>query len=361
MFLFILGIFLLILAVFMEKFRLGQVLNFIITYLIIIGVVSFVEYTPDRVFYIYWIHNIPEKLEPFFKITANFIVKNGYDYHELHLFFTFTYTFLLLFLISRFSTKLYIISLLYIVTIFIFYVTQLRYFMGYYAVCLGLYYLYVKRNLFWAIILLVFGVSNHYGLFLFGVIVLFFYIKPNKLLSSLLIGTIGVVLFTLFIVILGSTIFSQIRFIGYFVSELQSSLLGGLLTFFPYLIIVFAIQKLHQNNIKIRRNIVQDKKYMYLYIMSVANIIFIGEALITQVIGHRMIMTATLFQIMFVFYSVSFYDNRKKNILIIKFLFSFLALFCYMYFFSELVAGSGSNDDIMEILKSNKLLNYFIL
>lgn len=359
MFLLILGVFLLIVTLFLEKFKLGQLLNFIIIYVVIVCIVGYVEYTPDKEFYIYWLYTIPEKLEPFFKFVARFLVKHNYEFPELQIIFTFTYTFLLLFFISRFSKKIFIVSLLYLATIFIFYVTQLRYFMGYYAVCLALYYLYVKRNFLLTAIFLAFGIANHYGLVLFIAIVPFFYVKSDKLLSRLLIVTLGVLLFTSIVLILGATVLSQVRFIGYFFDELQSTFLGGVLTFLPYVIIVYIIYRLHLSNLKKDPNILSDKKYTFLFIMSIANITLLGGALITQVIGHRMIMTASLFQILYVFQTLKYYNGIQKTKLIVGFVFSILFLYFYLYVFIDLVVGNSSNEDILLILKSNKILNYF--
>ncbi|MEN4761974.1 MULTISPECIES: EpsG family protein [unclassified Chryseobacterium] len=360
MFLVQLFIFMLILSLFLDKFKLGQILNFLMIFLIIIIILGFVDYTPDKKFYEYWIYNIPDHLEPFFKLSATYLVKHQYGYKELHLFFISTYTFILLFLISRFSNKLFLISLLHISTILIFYVTQLRYFMGFYAVCLGIYYFYVSRNLLLAIFFLVFGMSNHYGLISFVAIIPFFHIKTDKILSKLVIVTIIILLVTLFIVGVGAAAFSQVRFIGYFVSELQSSFLGGLLTFLPYIIIVYFIQQLHKKNISKNSNITDDKKYHFLYIMSITNICLLGVALITQVVGHRMIMPATLFQILFVFYSMKYYDGDEKAILVIKFISIVVIFLFYMYVFTELIAGGGSSEDIIKIFTSNKLLNLFL-
>jgi len=361
MFLLILSIFIIILTSFLEKFDLGKVISFLIVHAVIFGIVGFVEYTPDKEFYIYWLYNLPESIEPFFKITVGYLVKHGYAFPELQMFFTFVYTFLLLFLISRFSGKLFIISILYIATIFIFYVTQLRYFMGYYAMCLSLYYLYVKKNYIAAIIFLIFGIANHYGLFLFGVIVPFFYIKTDKIIPRLFTVTVTVLLLTSIILVLGTTSFSQIRFVAYFFSELQSSFLGGLLTFIPYLGIVYLIYRLHIMTIKRNEELLEDRKYMFLFIMSIANITLIGAALIIQVIGHRMIMTATLFQILYVVYVLKYYEKPEKIKLLIKFGMSVVFLCFYIYIFVDLVTNTNTKDDIILIFKSNKILNYLTL
>lgn len=356
MFLLVLGIFLLIVNLLIEKFKVGRILNFIITYVIIIGTVGFLEYTPDRQYYTYWMYLLPNDKEPFFLLVAAFLNKNNLGYPELHIIFTFTYTFLLLFLISKFSSKIFIISLLYIATIFIFYATQLRYFMGYYAVCLGLYYLYVKRNYPLSIIFFIFGFANHYGLFLFGAMVPFFYIKPKNILSRIVITTLVILLLTILLATAG---LSNLRFIAYFDTEYQTSFLGGALTFLPYVLFVFLIYRLNLKVIKKNPEIISDKKYIFLFVMSMANIIFIGVALITQVIGHRMIMPATLFQILYVIYVSKYYKGLAKLKLLIYLGLALLFLYFYLYVFVELVAG-GSDDDILRIFQSSKVLDYFI-
>jgi len=359
MFLLVSCIFLIILTSFLEKFELGKVINFIIVYIIVFAIVGYVEFTPDKGFYIYWLYNIPESIELFFKITADYLVKHGYGFPELQMFFTFVYTFLLLFLITRFSEKIFFISIIYLSTIFIFYVTQLRYFMGYYAICLGLYYLYVKKNYLATIIFLAFGIANHYGLVLFGVIIPFFYIKPDKLIPRLLKVTVTVLLITLVVLLLGTTSFSQIRFVAYFFSELQSTFLGGLLTFLPYVSIVYLIYRLHISMMKKKIQLSEDRKYMFLLIMSVSNIAFIGAALILQVVGHRMIMTATLFQILYIFYILKYFEKNEKFRLLAGFGITIILLYFYLYIFMDLILEKSNNDDIISILKSSPILNYF--
>lgn len=361
MFLLIVSIFLIILTTFLEKFKLGKIINFIVVYAIIFAIVGYVEFTPDKEFYIYWLYDTPESIEPFFRITADYLVKHEYAFPELQIFFTFIYTFLLLFLITRFSEKIFIIGLLYVGTIFLFYVTQLRYFMGYYAICLGLYYLYVKKNYFTAALFMAFGIANHYGLVLFAVIIPFFYIKPDKLISRLFTVTVIVLCVTSILLLLGTTSFSQIRFVAYFFSELQSTFLGGLLTFLPYAGIVYMIYRLHIMVVKINPEILKDRKYIFLLIMSIANITLIGAALIIQVIGHRMIMTATLFQLLYVFYILPYFEKNEKFRLLAGFGGAIAFLYFYLYIFMDLILEKSNNDDIISVLKSSPVLNYFIL
>lgn len=361
MFLLILCIFLIILTSFLEKFDLGKVINFLIVFAIIFGIVGFVEYTPDKEFYIYWLYNTPETMEPFFKASADYFIRQGLGFPELQFFFTCVYTFLLLFLITRFSEKVFFISIIYLATIFLFYVTQLRYFMGYYAICLGLYYLYVKKNYFTTAVFIAFGIANHYGLVLFAVIIPFFYIKPDKLISRLFTVTVTVLGITSIILLLGTTSFSQIRFVAYFFSELQSTFLGGLLTFLPYVGIVYLIYRLHIMTVSRNTELLEDRKYIFLLIMSIANITLIGAALIIQVIGHRMIMTATLFQLLYVFYILPYFQKNEKLRLLVGLGITVALLYFYLYIFMDLILEKSNNDDINSILKSSPVLNYFIL
>jgi hypothetical protein len=87
----------------------------------------------------------------------------------------------------------------------------------------------------------------------------------------------------------------------------------------------------------------------------------IGAALIIQVIGHRMIMTATLFQILYVFYVLKYYDKSEKFKLLITFGMAVLFLFFYIYIFVDLITNSNTKDDIILIFTSNKIFNYLTL
>lgn len=287
--------------------------------------------------------------EPFFTLSIQFIK----EYEYLHYFFTAVYSFLLLFLISRFTNNILIVTLLYIPLLYLFYITQIRYFMGIYAVYLALYYFFVKSNKVLALIFLLFGISNHFGLLLFLLFVPFFYVSEEKIIKYSLYGMGILSGCLLLLIVLGTTIFSGIRFVAYFSRDLVSSFTGGIYAFFPYFIVWIFTVNVYQNNLKYNPFLLSDKKYKYLVIMSIVPIIFLGVAFFLHVIGHRVIITATLFQILFFLYSLKYYKNKFNKI--IGFISIYTFLVTYIFVLPRFLGIDDSLQEAYKVFISNSL------
>lgn len=307
-----------------------NIIGFLLTFLVIYIFTGFVTYTPDWEGYNVWIY-----YENGRDIFFNYLIKqlNPKDYAEIHLIFTCIYTFLLIFFINKFSNETYAIALLYIPIVYLFFTTQIRFFMGYYSTILGCYYWYVKKNKSIAILLATFGIVNHISVLLFIIIAYFLRYNISDLKKKIVVGFIIITI--MYAALAGILPFlpDNLRFVNYFTSsEQESSLLGGLYTFFPALLGTILIVLYIDKKIRATPEIVNDKNFKFLYYFSIVPLIFIGIALYRQIVGHRFIIPALLFQIVLIFYVSTKYSSKKQKNKLLFYTIIFIIAYCiYLY------------------------------
>lgn len=352
---------LVVFSIILNKFKAGKIVNFFLTLTLISFVFLFITYTPDKAFYQLWI-DYPEysfDKEPVFLLVTNYLRKHNLSYDYLHITFICIYTLMYLALFQRFKTNILITSLLYFSLIFIFYGTQLRFFLGYFAVLLALYFSYNKIN-FWSILLFIFGILSHYSVALLIPTYFILRIKQDFHKQILKLS---------FTVFLGYIVMSQIitillsgsRFYPYVSGSLVSSYIGGLFTFLPYLPIYFFIFKYYKMRIIENRSLLDDANFIFLYKMSLIPALFVGIALNTQVIGHRFIMPSLIFPITFFFYRFQNINKSNKLKFLIIFLFLYIYIFVHMNFSTAIFLNNTSViDDISKMINSNKYLRYLL-
>lgn len=361
----IIFLFFILLSNFLSNFKLGKVINFIITLLLLYIVFLFITYTPDKEYYNMWINSakFSEDKEPTFKIIAAYIREHNYGYQFFHVTFLSIYSIFYLFFISRFSRNVFIVTLLYIPCIFIFYGTQLRYFMGYYSILLGIYYLTVVKNWWYAILFIVFALASHYSLLLF--IPIYFLLKiENNFFRKILRFSIVIFIAYMALVTLVLKLISDVRFLVYLQGkDMVSSYLGGIFVFAPIVPIYFLIEYYYNRRIKLNPNLASDSKFAFLYKMTIIPLVFLGLAVTAQVIGHRMIMPAILFPILLFFYK--FNDIKDTQFRIksgIVFLVYWLIIFIHFNYSTAIFLGEWDGvENMYKMIQSNGILNEIIL
>ena len=137
----------LVLTLFFSNYKFGRILSFVITLFILYSTFLFISYTPDRDIYTWLLYSreLSNDKEPIFNLIANYVRNHNYDYEGLHFIYLLLYCFLYLMFVSKFIRNVLPITLLYIPLVFIFFGTQLRFFLGYFFVLLSLYYLLIKK------------------------------------------------------------------------------------------------------------------------------------------------------------------------------------------------------------------------
>lgn len=354
--------FLLIFSSFLSNFKLGRFLLFIITYSLLICIFGLITYTPDRAIYEWWLFNpAADNKEPTFKLISAYIRSNNLDYQFFHVTFIGIYSFLLLYFINKTNKNVLLISILYLPLIFIFHGTQLRYFLGYYAMLLGIYYLVVSKNRVLAILCFVFAISSHYSLVLFIPFYFLLKIKDNFFQKIVRLTIIILVSYSALTTIVFKLL-SGVRFLAYLEGDLVSSFAGGIFSFAPIIPIYFLTHFYYKKRIALDPNLENDPKFEFLYKMSINPMVFVGVALTAQVIGHRIMMTGMLFPILLFFYKYNLIKNMHfKVTATLIFILSYIMIFVHFNFSTGLFLGEWQSvEEVGKMLKSNSLIKDFL-
>lgn len=354
--------FLLVVSFFCSKFYFGRILLFITVLSFLYIVFLPITYTLDRQIYELSIA-LPEysdRMEPTFNLIVTYIRNHNYDYQFLHFVFISIYSFIYTFLINKFSKNVFIVTILYIPLVFIFYGTQLRYFLGYYSVLLGFYYLYVDKNKKLSVVCFTFGILSHYSLILF--IPFYFLLKiKNNFFSRIVKYTLSIFVGYLILTTVVVKILSGFRFVSYLEGDLVSSYSGGLFTFLPFIGIYYFSNIYYKKRISLNPALKNDLIFSYLYKMSIIPLIYIGVAFSAQVIGHRFIMTGLLFPILLFLYKFNEVKFNKFSYLLV-FSILYILIFIHLNFSTGLVLGDWDGvNQIEKMILSNELLKYLII
>lgn len=353
----------LVLTLFFSNYKFGRILSFVITLFILYSIFLFISYTPDREFYTWLLYSreLSNDKEPIFNLIASYVRNHNYDYEALHFIYLLFICFFYLLFVSKFIRNVLPITLLYIPLIFIFFGTQLRYFLGFFLVLLGLYYFFVKKNKSLAFSNFTLGIANHYSLILYILFYLLYKIKQNffrKIFHITIYISLGYLILTNVIF----NMLSGVRFVAYLQGDLVSSYLGGIFTFIPIIPIYFLVNSYYKKRISLQPELIDDEKFIFLYKMSIIPSVFMGIALTIQVIGHRIIMTGMLFPIILFFYK---YNEIKNVFFKIKTSIIFALVYLYLFFHFNLstayILGKWEGlEQIEKMILSNPILEYLI-
>ncbi len=336
--------------------HIANVLAFIVVFI----VSALVTYTPDWAGYESWITEDIGR-DVFFNFFVHQILPEGWGYQFVHIFFISCYTIILLYLISQFTNQSYMVFLMYLGIVYLYYTTQIRFFMGYYAISLAFYFWFVEQKLKPALFFLVFAVLNHASLLFFLPFIYFFRINVETLIKRvflLLFVVVGIYFVSSFFFTEES---EQVVFLTYLASDdHESTLLGGLFTFLPSLIGFLFIHLYSRDKISEYPQLLNDKKFQYLYRFIVISIIFVGIALERQVIGQRFIIPASIFQILLLFY-LAHYNERRQNVVMFGAAAAFyMGYLFYHYVLSLMITSSNMSMMVVEMLRTNMLVRFFL-
>lgn len=355
----IIMVFLGVVTNFLGKSEKGRFINFIIAYIVIVALCGLVRYTPDWAGYELWLE-IGSEREVFFKIIGAIIVENDFGYRHLHLMFIGVYTLLMLMFIRKFETIPFLTVILFLSINFLFYTTQIRFFLAYFSCALAFYYSVVERRPALSILFAILGLLNHYSVLLFLPFFYFFRRQTFDLDRRIILTSI--ILCAFFFV--GNQVIEFLiggTFGGYLNPDKVSSFFGGVYFFFPTIVSYFLIYNLTANLIKHRPDILEDKKFVFLYKLAFVPYIYIGVSLFIQIIGHRFIYPALLFQIMLVFHLLKYFPKDKRSDIHLKLAFFFMFFVAYLYYLPTIIFGeSATLDEVKKILTSNAILNYIL-
>lgn len=332
----------------------------ILTFALVFIFSALVTYTPDWGGYQSWIDEDLGR-DVFFNFFVKTILPEGWGYQFVHISFISFYTIMLLYLISRFTDQTYLIMVLYLGIVYIFYTTQIRFFLGYYAMSLAFYFLFVESRRKLAIVTLVFAVLNHITLLFFLPFMYFFFVKVETLIKRLFLLLIAMVVFYLISTFILTEDTGNLMFLTYITSDtFESTLLGGLFTFLPVIIGFLLVNFYAREKIAEFPSLLEDKKFQYLYRFVVISIMFVGVALERQVIGQRFVIPSIIFQLLMLFYLSNYNERRQNAMLALVGGVYYIGFFFYNYVLSMMITSSNISNIVADMLQSNLLVKYFL-
>jgi hypothetical protein len=337
----------------------GRNVNFLIVSLLLTGLCGIVTYTPDWEGYQIWIDNGSDR-EVFFRYISRIVNYYGFNYSHLHLAFIAAYSFCLVLLISHFTKNLLVVVVLYLSINFLFYTTQIRFFLAYYLCCTAFYQMFILKRKLTPVVILLFALLNHYSVVLFIPIFYFFKVDFRKFDNNIIIAAFLSCLmffggFQIVTYLFGST------FGSYLLAEKTSSFIGGLYFFFPSILSYFFIYRIVKKKALARPELLDDPKFKFLYCLSFFPYIYIGIAFFIQIIGHRFIYPSILFQLLIISY-LERYNSLKETYTLRLYVFAFLSFYLTYIYYLPLVIFNNSPiyEEVIKIISSNSILQYIL-
>jgi len=319
-----------------------------------------VTYTPDWWGYEFWLAEGVGK-DLFFNFFASNLLPPGQGYKFMHITFTAIYSVMLVYFVSRFTEHTYVVSLLFLVAIYIFYTTQIRFFMGYFSMFIGLYLWMVQKKYLWAIVMILFAVANHSSMIIFLILLPLFTIS----IENLLMRSIQILIILSGVYFVFKTIVSLIPddyyLVLYFLeTDHHSSILGGLFTFLPTIITMLVLHVYVMQKTIEYPELTEDLNFKFLYQITILPIIYFGISTERQVLGHRFILPSILFQLLLIMY-VSYYNTPRQNATLRWVVIAIIPFFVYYtYFLSVVLVESELPTIVIKTIESNPVLEYFL-
>lgn len=334
--------------------------SYVLTFAFVFVVSGLVTYTPDWFGYEYWLSQGIGK-DLFFNFFANNILPPGEGYKFMHISFTAMYSMLLVYFVSRFTEHTYVICLLFVVAIFLFYVTQIRFFMGYFSLFIGLYFWMVQQRRVIAVIMILFALANHSSMIILLLLFPLFYFK----IENLLMKCVQILIIISGVYFVFKTVVSflpQGFYLVLYFTEVdhQSSFMGGLFTFLPTIVTLIFVHFYAMHKTYEYPDLLSDLNFKFLYRFMLIPLVFFGIATERQVLGHRFILTSILFQLLLLAY-ISYYNSPKQNAKQRWIVIAVIPFFVfYTYFLSKILVGSEIPAVVMKTIESNPVLSYFL-
>lgn len=335
-------------------------LNSFISLMLLIIISGFVSYTPDMEGYNYWFENESGN-DLLFNIATIFFKKLGInDFQFLHLSYIALSSLLLIVFVNRFRQNSFLVILAFLSIDFLFFTTQIRFYLGYFSMCLALYYYYFK-NFKYFIVFAVFGLISHLSLILFLPFIFLINLKVKYLYQLIAIGSILFYLLSkmLLSLIINITFLNE-RFISYSYEEDFTTFSGALYKFFPVLLNLFVVIYMREKFYTRYPKLFEDRGLNFLFNASIIFYVLLGIAFVIQILGTRFIESTIIFQILFL---LKLSDNLKSSKLI--FILFLLLLFNLLYIFvlPSFILDKSSDlwDNVERILESNIVIKKLYL
>lgn len=232
---------------------------------------------------------------------------------------------------------------------------QIRYFLAFSFFLTAVYNLIVARNRIVFLLFCILSLVSHSGIFLMYPFLYFYYFVntasyTKKIILYSLVLAIGV-----YFVTLVQFIF-DFHFGTYLEGDYLSSLLGGFLNNFVWLLWIIFIYLVNKRLLKSNVDLIEaDVKYQFFYKLSLYSVLFLPVSLMLQILAHRYIEASLVVWLTFYFYAMQYEEtlaNRLKSISMLLLL--IILTFLYIYILPSFLLGINATDAVFELFLSNK-------
>jgi len=247
-----------------------------------------------------------------FRVISDCFQKIGYNYTEVYRLHILLIGIFFLLFVSKFTEDRLFVLVSILIVLFVPLSNQIRYYLAF-ALFLGYsYYLIIKKRWFISIVFAILSILSHKGIILLLFFPLIFYFtKPDELIRRLTIYSVALFILTLLILKIELGLLID-HYRDYFMEGHISSIKGGIFSAIPsFLFIVFVIV-LHNSLKRDFPDLMQDRKYKFLYYLSVYSIIFIPVGFILQIISHRYNDTLIIVRLSYVLYSFNYIKKTQQ-------------------------------------------------
>lgn len=329
-------------------------INFLISFLLLYIFAGLVTYTPDWGVYLNLFNNEYQISEYFFYAIKNIVKSMGGEYRDLHIIFTSLTSLSLIFFISKFTSKTTLVIILFIPTIFVFYTTQIRFYLAYVLMINSLYFYFVKNNKIATLSFLILSILNHYSIVFLLPYFILLRIKLNHFTKKIILYSLMIMTVFSFLMNIIQKVFNYDMYISV---DSKSSIIGSLFNFLPYIISLLIINKYYKKFL-LKNSKYLDKKIEFLLKMSYLPYLFLPLAFQFQIIGRRYIYGVLLFQILLAVYTNKFFNISKYRFYIYKTIPLIVLFILYIYYLPFLIWDDSNRlQNLILILLSNDMFN----
>lgn len=334
------------------------------TILFILLAYCFTSYTnnSDWNMYYYFFKYEDSNTDPVFYWLTILFKKLHLNYTTLYKFHIIVILGLYFFLISRFTKNIFFIFLAYLMLDNVHLVNQLRYYLGFPILLYGFYLLFYQRKILLALIPITIALLCHSGLsFLLIFIPVYYFIPIKRYYQYILV--LSIIIFMITLIVFNSALGSLIiNFGNYFQNDNKSSFFGGLYNAIPYIIFTVFLFLETIRLLREKPEIIEDRQFVFLYKLSFFGMIFIPGSFLIQIIGHRYVMTLSVFWL--IYYYVYFIKDHEQKIQLKRFsIISGIILVSsfFIYIIPYYVFGhSHFSEEFQHMIKSSYVLKDFL-
>lgn len=295
-----------------------------------------ITYTNDRYNYEVLIANLDDYDTDFiFKSIVLFGNNYNWQLEEIYHFHILIMAILCILFIANFTNRILYIVLFICIFRFVDYANQIRFYFGFFIALNSLYLWHVKQSKLFSLFLAILAILSHSSLIIVYLIIPIYKFLSNvpvkKMMIYLLVSSL------MLQVIVGTAISFFPQFAKYFIkADGKSSLLGGVFDALPLFYIFALIITNHKLLIKSGSYLIGDKKYIFLYALSIFSFLLIPYGIFYRIVMDRFIFSFCIVWLCLLVYSLRSYprgDVGTQKFKIVIFSISSIIWFYYASYF----------------------------